>query len=71
MNQKMEEKINLFFNLIGLYMIQEYDPQYSEAFGNINTIYKMRDLVASYYMGGNTVQETAGIIVETLKKSGI
>jgi hypothetical protein len=71
MNKSVEESINYFFNMVGIYMIQEYDPQYAEAYGDMPTIYQIRDIVATYYWGGNNIPDTAGMMVDYFKKQGI
>ena len=65
-----EEKINYFYNLVGLYMKEEYDEKYSEKYGHIPTN-KMRDIVAGYYWGGNNIPDTAGLMVDYFKSQGI
>jgi hypothetical protein len=71
MNQKAEESVNYFFNLVGMYMKAEYEEKYSDRYGHIPTIHKMRNIVARYYWGGNSVPDTAGIMVEYFKQQGI
>lgn len=73
MNSKMDRQIINFMNEVGWYISMEYSTEYTmlwhdKDFLN-NTLY---DFIGSYYMGGNTVPETARYVVELtlMKKLG-
>jgi hypothetical protein len=64
MNEKMIDNITNFYNNVGDYIHMEYDSKYHEMFFTDSDIDNLFDMVANYYMGGNNVPDTAGMIVD-------
>jgi len=64
MNKKMMNDITNFYNNVGDYIYLEYKLKYHKMFFDDNNINKLFDMVGDYYMGGNNVPDTAGMIVD-------
>lgn len=74
MNSKMDRQIINFMNSVGWYISMEYGSTINNEYIRLwhdkdflnNTLY---DFIGSYYMGGNSVPDTARYVVElTLMK---
>ncbi len=67
MNKKLRQQISHFRQLVGFYLKNEYKPKYSRYF----TIYGgyIQEIVESYYLGGNSVPDTAQAVVAYIKAS--
>lgn len=67
MNKKLRQQISHFRQLVGFYLKSEYKPKYSRYF----TIYggHIQEIVESYYLGGNSVPDTAQAVVAYIKAS--
>jgi hypothetical protein len=71
MNKKLDDQIINFMNDVGWYISMEYgstiNNEYIKAWHNKdflnNTLY---NFIGSYYMGGNTVPDTARYVVELI-----
>jgi len=67
MNKKLNRQIINFMNSVGWYISMEYGVEYNRMWHNEeflnNTLY---DFIGSYYMGGNTVPDTARYVVELI-----
>jgi hypothetical protein len=72
MNSKLNRQIIDFMNNVGWYISMEYGVEYNYCW---NDKYILNDilypLIGSYYMGGNTVPDTAAVVVETVIKKGL
>jgi hypothetical protein len=68
MNEELKTQIIHFMNTVGWYIMLEYGFEYNLCWHDKdilnNTIYP---LIAKYYMGGNTVPETAYQVVCKVK----
>jgi len=64
MNDKVTGYIAEFINKVGDYLYMEYDSIYYKEFTKDKNLSKMFDFVGSYYMGGNTVPETARYVID-------
>jgi hypothetical protein len=64
MTQKLYNDIMSFASRVGQYIMLEYDSVYYDYFDQNNL--KMFDFIGSYYMGGNTVPDTARYVVELI-----
>ena len=64
MTQKLYNDIMSFANRVGQYIMLEYDSVYYDYFDKHNLT--MFDFIGSYYMGGNTVPDTARYVVELI-----
>lgn len=67
MNDKIIGQITDFMNRIGDYIHMEYDAVYYEQFTTDENLSNMFDFVASYYLGGSNVPDTARYVVELVK----
>jgi len=67
MNKKLKQQISHFRQLVGFYLKNEYKPKYSRFF----TIYgsPIKQIVESYYLGGNSVPDTAQAVVSHIKST--
>ena len=65
MNKKLRQQISEFRELVGLYIRNEYKPKYYK----IYILYdrSISHIVESYYLGGSTIPETAGTIIDKIK----
>ena len=59
--------VHQFYMNVYYYINMEYKPKYSRLFADSDISEKLTDLVTQYYWGGNTVQFTAGQIIDLLK----
>ena len=66
MNDKIAGHISDFLNKVGEYLHMEYDPIYYKEFTADRNLSTMFDFVASYYMGGSNVPDTARYVVELI-----
>lgn len=62
MNDKLIRDITCYIKQVGRYLYMEYDSVYYDQFDKQN----MFDFVGSYYMGGNSVPDTARYVVELI-----
>lgn len=67
MNEKMINDITDFFNDVGDYLSLEYNPKIHKKFFDDSKIDQHFDMIAKYYMGGNNVSDTAGMMAEYLR----
>jgi len=54
-------------NKVSEYIYLEYNPKYYREFTKDRNLSKFYDFVASYYMGGNNVPDTARYVVDLIK----
>lgn len=66
MSDKIIGYITCFFNRVGDYIYLEYDPIYYKVYTKDKNLNNMFDFVASYYLGGNSVPDTARYVVELI-----
>jgi hypothetical protein len=66
MNKKLKKQLISFKNSVGFYIKQEYRPKYSRYYKDYCV--SIKHIVESYYLGGNSVPETAGAVVSYVKK---
>jgi hypothetical protein len=72
MNSKLDRQIINFMNEVGWYISMEYGETVNNKYIKLwhdkdflnNTLYKF---IGGYYMGGNTVPETAGSLIDYIK----
>jgi hypothetical protein len=67
MNEKMTNDILMFFNRVGDYIHLEYKPKYHKLFFKDSSLSQLFDMVGEYYMGGNNIPDTAGMIVDYMR----
>ena len=63
--------IALFYSSIEKYLQMEYAPKFAKIYSCQKHIDDMIHLTGQYYMGGNTVPETARIIVDYIRKHNL
>ena len=68
MNKKAKKLINQFYNDVWTYIQAEYDPVWADLYNSEELLDSMISLTREYYFGGNTVPNTAGVIVNILKQ---
>lgn len=56
-----------FYMQVYWYICEEYKPRYAKLYADSDISQNLIDLVSQYYWGGNTVQFTAGQVVDLLK----
>lgn len=56
-----------FYMSVYSYISMEYKPKYAKIYADSSFSEKLFDLVVQYYWGGNTVQFTAGQIVDLIQ----
>lgn len=66
MNKKLQKQLVSFRKSVGFYLKSEYKPRYSTYYKDYSL--SIKHIVESYYLGGNTVPETAGAIASYIKK---
>lgn len=66
MNKKLHKQLISFKKSVGLYLKNEYRPRYTSYYKDYSL--SIKHIVESYYLGGNTVPETAGAVVSYMKK---
>lgn len=67
MNPKAKKKIQHFLHLVSEYISEEYHPAYYKHITHDKNLSKIYNLVCRYYLGGNNVPDTAGMVVENIK----
>jgi hypothetical protein len=68
MNESVNQAICDFYNSVWNYMKAEYKPKWARLYNSEKLLDEMIKLTGQYYLGGNTVPNTAGDIVSILKK---
>ena len=68
MNESVNQAICDFYNSVWEYMKAEYKPKWAKMYNSQKTLDEMIQITGQYYLGGNTVPNTAGDIVAFLKK---
>lgn len=66
MNKKLHKQLVSFKKSVGSYLKDEYKPRYYSYYKDYSL--SIKNIVESYYLGGNTVPETAGVVVSYIKK---
>jgi len=64
---KLELALSQFSGTVRKYILLEYRSAYQHIYSNIKITRDVRKLSADYYLGGNTVQFTAGQIVDYVR----
>jgi hypothetical protein len=64
MNDRVYNDITNFYNDVGDYIYLEYKSKYHSMYFDDNNIDSLFDMVGRYYMGGNNVPDTAGMVVD-------
>ena len=64
MNDRIMQDITDFFNDVADYISLEYKPKYHKMLFHDKNIDQLFDMVGRYYMGGNNVPDTAGMMVD-------
>lgn len=64
MNDKIYNDITDFYNDVGDYISLEYKPKYHKEYFKDENIDQLFDMVGRYYMGGNNVPDTAGMMID-------
>ena len=68
MSQKRgHQYAHTFYMSVYSYIHMEYKPKYARLFADSDISEKLVDLVTQYYWGGNSVQFTAGQVVDLLR----
>lgn len=67
MNKNAQKLVCDFYNSVWNYMKLEYKPKWAKLYNSEQILDDMIKLTGEYYFGGNTVQFTAGQIVDLLK----
>lgn len=70
MNEKLSFQIVEFYNSVAEYVHMEYKPKYYRELTKDKSFATFFDFVGSYYMGGNSVPDTARYVVELIKQNG-
>jgi len=65
--KKLNAQAFSFYMDVYAYISMEYRPKYATLYSDSDIAEKIADLVVEYYWGGNTIQFTAGQIVDLLK----
>jgi hypothetical protein len=68
MNESVNQAICDFYNSVWNYMKAEYKPKWARLYNAENTLDEMIQLTGQYYLGGNTIPNTAGDIIHILKR---
>lgn len=68
MNKKLHEDITSFMNKVGDYIYMEYNSSYYKHFTRDKNLCRIFDFISSHYFGGANVPDTAGYVVEFIKK---
>lgn len=66
MNDKLTDLVIDFFNSVSFYIYEEY-PNYYKQFHNEKQLSKIFKMIQDYYLGGNSVPDTAEYIVTYFK----
>jgi hypothetical protein len=65
--QRGHRYVHQFYLLVYSYISMEYKPRYAKLFADSDISEKLKDLVTKYYWGGNTVQFTAGQVIDLIQ----
>jgi hypothetical protein len=71
MKNSVNQAIWDFYNSVWNYMKMEYKPKWARLYNSEKLLDDMIKLTGQYYLGGNTVSNTAGDIVSFLKKKKV
>jgi hypothetical protein len=66
-NNKLELALSQFSAAVRKYILLEYRSAYQQIYSSIKITRDVRKLSTDYYFGGNTVQFTAGQIVDYVR----
>lgn len=66
-NKKGYALAHEFYMKVYSYIDMEYKPKYSRLLADSDSSEKLVDLITQYFWGGNTVQFTAGQVVDLLR----
>ena len=66
-NNKLELALSQFSGTVRKYILLEYRSAYQQIYSSIKITRDVRKLSTDYYFGGNTVQFTAGQIVDYVR----
>lgn len=66
-NSKASQMAYSFYMGVYSYINMEYKPKYAKIFADSEDSIRIVDLVNQYFWGGNTIQFTAGQIVDLIK----
>ena len=67
MNDKIYNDITDFYNDVADYVSLEYKSKYHKMLFDDRNIDQLFDMVGRYYMGGNNIPDTAGMMVDYFK----
>lgn len=67
MNNKARRAVASFFHSVSAYIKAEYKPRFYKLYNREDIVDDMIHLTNEYYWGGNTVQNTAGDVVDLLR----
>lgn len=67
MNNKARRAVASFFHNVSAYIKAEYKPRFYKLYNREDIVNDMIRLTNEYYWGGNTVQNTAGDVVDLLR----
>ena len=67
MNNKARQAVASFFQNVSSYIKAEYKPRFYKLYNREDIVDDMIRLTNEYYWGGNTVQNTAGDVVDLLR----
>lgn len=65
--KKIHISAHNFYMNVYAYISMEYKPKYTRIYADSNMSETIVDLVSQYYYGGNSVQFTAGQIVDLIR----
>jgi hypothetical protein len=65
-NKKAQVLAHEFYMQVYTYIEMEYKPKYARLVADSDISERLVDLISQYYWGGNTVQFTAGQVVDLL-----
>lgn len=65
--KKLNVHAHCFYMDVYSYINMEYKPKYAKLFADSEMSEKIADLVVEYYWGKNTIQFTAGQVVDLLR----
>lgn len=61
------QMVHQFYLSVYSYIYMEYKPKYAKVFADSSFSEQLCDLTNQYFWGGNTVQFTAGQIIDLIK----
>jgi hypothetical protein len=67
MNSKLQQALTTFTSIVMFYIQNEYYPKYYRMCKKTNLHSNIRNIIYTYYLGGNNVPDTANAIVTYLK----